>query len=158
MSRPQRILPPDEWLLEKANEGLTYPQIAEAANEWNRYRHGEGWPVCTDKTVNTQLRRLGFRRFERHSEMLPWRLGPQHKHLGPARYLRTLNAIKNEKHVGDRERWSAEAWAEKLRERDAVVHYARPVGFIYLQRPADVPRGSLILPLGYKVTDQSEAA
>ena len=81
----------------------------------------------------------------RHSDLIPWKLQPEHIYKPEARLLRLEGRRRAGHSLRDDELTWLENWKRELAEADAVIHYDRdtPEGFHWVTRadPGVVTRG-----------------
>ena len=125
----QRLTPTPAEIVKFRRGGLTHQQIAE------RWEQQTGIRV-TRGAITAAIARAGMqeRTVIDHSDLIPWRLSPEHLNSYAAQLLRSLGRMRAGATVRPQERSSVTSWLKSLERRNLVVTYISTVGFVYTDR------------------------
>lgn len=114
----RKMTPPKELLAAWRELGLTQKQMVD---EW----FAETGVRVSRSAIAMAMHRAGLAdpAHERHDDLLPWTLRPEHRHYSEARYLRLESRRRRGLPIPVDENRRLLAWLDALRQASAVVYY-----------------------------------
>ncbi|SNS50738.1 hypothetical protein [Actinacidiphila glaucinigra] len=127
---PPRKIVNEQEVIRWFEENRTYTWMQE------EYRRKYGIETTIPMWSAFRRRRGIDRRHMRASDLLPWRMKDEHRHLYPAMMLRAEARERAGRGVTGREETRLAAWRTMLKEENLVVHYDADTeeGFFYVPR------------------------
>lgn len=128
----KQIVPNPNQMRRFLDQGLTQAQIVTAWEEVSGNR-------CSRSAIGMAISRYDLKSSHpkpRNTDLLPWRLQPEHRDHWDARMLRLEGRRRRGDALSDEQlRW-LEQWLDKLREQEAVVTYEprSKKGFFWVPR------------------------
>jgi hypothetical protein len=149
---PGKVLPPTQELQTLREQGLTCEQIADEVARKYHVR-------VTGTAISMALLRAGYpAKTPRYAAEIPWRVRPEHNNDHDVYMLRVAARVKHGKRVSAEERRMLDAWRRQLDDQQAVVHYHRDHGFMWVPRRPGVDTGLIREPQRAERSTETAAA
>lgn len=138
---PAKKLPPTAWIMAGRDEGMQWEDIRDLAmKEW-------GVPYATTAAYAlAHLRAGGATKQPRYIDQIPWVLAAEHHQAYDAQMLRFAGRRAHGNPLSARDLRLLEAWERKLRDNNAVVHYTRETGFVWVEPRPGIDTGLIRVP------------